>query len=615
MTDRTLPILAYHSFSVVPGKAWTYALEPALFEEHCAYLRERNFFSLTLAECAGLKEVAVSAHPVVLTLNGAFADVERVLPILEKYEFSATLFVPTAFVGGKSSWLEEEQQRPLLDWEALRGLSNIEIGSLGHEHLHLTQVNESAARDDMVRSKELLEDKLGVSCQSFAYPYGEVNPAVIGLVKDAGFLLACTLQHALCNLNHDLYAMPRFVMTPRLSLSDILGTTPKPRFSFFDVFRPQRRNLPLRPRYIPPPLPTKVTTEQVRQERVQQPRPPQADPFSGETLQARRDTGGVPQRPTRDTPPEQAWQRVTDLEQQGDFLADLKTWVVQQPGKELIEYNMLLGALGRLQASQEAGVFAPERVRAVHQAQLNLEAARTKALSQITEEQRERLQNLLDKLTTFPKLPALETSVENAKHIVQEYRDGLSVSALSEDILESTEQLVHNLEHRLMAAHRTGLQTLVQQATAAKAMDFLVTLQRAGNALDQGVYPDLVALGQSLDNIVNVDKTQQLILERSFTFTKELAEAARRFELVSALNNEEVATVRQLLYYLLNQREVFPKVSAAMQQELEASLNEAKVLLEGLEKDHQATRTVASQLASENPFNTLFGESEENPKQ
>jgi hypothetical protein len=54
---------------------------------------------------------------------------------------------------------------------------------------------------------------------------------------------------------------------------------------------------------------------------------------------------------------------------------------------------------------------------------------------------------------------------------------------------------------------------------------------------------------------------------------------------------------------------VFPKVSATMQQELETSLQEAKEILERLEKDHQATRAVAAQLASDSDsvFDSLFG--------
>jgi peptidoglycan/xylan/chitin deacetylase (PgdA/CDA1 family) len=622
MTERQIPILAYHSFSGSASKAWQYALEPDLFDEHCAYLRERNFFSLTLSECVQSKEMAVSARPVVLTFNGAFADFERVLPILKKYQFSATLFVPTAFVGKQSSWLDTGQQRPLMAWEALRGLANIEIASLGHEHLHLTQVSESAAKEDIARSKELLEDNLGLPCQSFAYPFGEVNPALIGMVKAAGFLSACTLQPEVSNVSHDSYALPRFAMTPRLVLSDIVGAKAKSRFSLLDLFRPQRqrRSVPVQPpRYIPPPLPTKVTTEQVRQERSQQVSRPSLEPLSQESsnegVQARREGGQVapthtplPPRSFRESVQEEAVRRVSDLEQQGDFLADLKTWIAQQQGKHLIEYNMLLGAAQRLQASQEAGVFAPERVRAVYQAQAKLEAALTGELNQVTQYQRVRLQKCLETLDKLPRLEALHTASDNAKQIVQEYLDYLTVAALSDDVIESAEQLVQSLEQRINASYRSGLQKLVQDATKAKAMDFLVTLQRTGNALDQGTYPDLNALAQSLDNIVHVDRSQQMIQQRSQKFVKELANAARVFETVSALNNEDVSTVRQLLYYLLSQREVFPKVSATMQQELENSLKEAKELLERLEKDHQATRTVASQLVTENIFDNLFGE-------
>jgi peptidoglycan/xylan/chitin deacetylase (PgdA/CDA1 family) len=611
MTERNIPILAYHSFSSSVAKTWKYALEPALFEEHCAYLYERNFFSLTLGECTKVKEMAVSARPVVLTFNGAFADFGRVLPILQKYRFSATLFVPTAFVGKQSAYLEAEQHRPMMDWEALRGLSNIEIGSLGHEHLRLTQVGESVVKEDVTRSKQLLEDTLGLPCQSFAYPYGECNAIVISKVKEADLRVACTLEPEVSSLEHDLYALPRFAMTPRLVLKDILGPASKNRFSFLDIFRPQRqrRSAPLQARYILPPLPTKVTIEQVRQDRIQPYLPvrPNHEPASAEAVQARRDPGQTSRSP-REGVPGQDMQQVKDLEQQGDFLADLKPWIAQQQGKHLIEYNMLLGAVERLQVSQEAGIIAPERLRAVYLAKAKLEAAHQSEISQLTEHQRVRLQRCLDKLGSFPELEGLKTSIVNATQIVQEYLGHLSVDTLSDDIIESTEQLVNNLEQRIHSRYRSGLQKLVQEATHAKAMDFLVTLQRVGNALDQGKYPDLQVLAQALETIVHAERSQKQTQQRSQKFVSELADAARVFEIVSALNNEEVATVRELLYYLMNQRDMFPKVSMTMQQELEGSLQEAKELLDKLEKNYQTTQTVASQLVSDDIFGNLFGE-------
>jgi peptidoglycan/xylan/chitin deacetylase (PgdA/CDA1 family) len=636
MTERVIPILAYHSFSKLE-KPWPYALEPALFEEHLAYLREKNFFSLTLAESLQDQPLALSSKRVVFTFNGAFQDFERVLPLLNRYGFTATLFVPTAFVGQKSSWLPAAQHRPVLDWEALRGLANTEIASLGHAYLNFAEISEADAKADIVLSKELLEDKLGSPCQSFAYPDGHYRSTTLSLVKEAGFLAACTLQPEVSTLTHDLFALPRFAMTSQTNLAAIVGVQrSKSRFSLLDLFRPQRRSRLQTPeaRYIPPPLPTKVTTEQVRQERTQQvtlmkpsllseseqsvpevrARPPlhrevREEPTPFQTGTTEPTSSPLPPRSREEALQQQDSDHVTDLEQQGDFLADLKTVLVQQQGKHLIEYNMFVAATEKLQASQEAGVFAPERVRAVYQTRAKLEAALANEREKHTQHQRLKLQGYLDKFTAMPVPEALASSAENVKQILSEYLEHLNVEALPEDVLQSTEQLALNLEQRLNASYRSGLQRLVQEATTIKAMDFLVTLQRASNALEHGHYPDLRALENALETIRQADGSRRLIQERSQTFGNNLAAAARVFEIVSTLNNEDVNTVRQLLYYLLSQRDVFPKLSPTMQQELENSLQEAKNILERLEKDYQATKAVAAQLVSDSDhvFDSLFG--------
>jgi hypothetical protein len=563
------------------------------------------------------------------------------VPILSKYQFTATLFVPTAFVGKQSTWLHLEQQRPVLDWTVLQGLANIEIASLGHAHLNFAEAGEAQAKEDIVRSKELLESKLGLPCQTFAYPNGHYSQSTPQLVKDAGFLAACTLQAEVSNLSHDVYRLPRFAMTPQTSLSDITGSKPKGKGGFssiFNIFRPQKRRLDTpESRHMPPPLPTKVTTEQVRQERTQQaallktglvnaeptrqvemrrpegdpevrPRPSGREPQQDSPLEQGPISRPLPPRSLQEEAREREIQRVSDLDQQGDFLADLKTLVAQHQNKTSIEYNMFLAAVEKLQASHEAGIFAPERVRAVYQTRAQLEAALSNELNKQTQQQRTQLQGYLGKLTSLPAPETLQGSVENAKHIVAEYLEQLSVEALPEDVLNSTEQLITNLEQRLKANYRADLQRLVQEATAVKALDFLIILQRASNGLEQGHYPDLNALKHALDTLRGAEGSRNAVQKRSQAFAKDLAEAARAFEGLSALNNDDVTTVRQLLYYLLSQRDVFPKVSAAMQQELEASLKETKVLLARLEKDHQATKAIARQLVSESALDHLFGD-------
>ena len=639
MTDRPLPILAYHSVANT-SKPWTYALELAQLDEHFAYLRERNFFSMTLAESVGSKEMALSARPIVLTFNGAFSDFEQVMPLLDKYNFTATLFVPTAYVGKQSTYLATEQQRPVMDWTTLQSLTDIEIASLGHAHFNLDEASEAEAREDMSRSKELLEENLGLPCQTFAYPNGRYAPSTVDLVKQEGFLAACTFQPEISNLSHDLYALPRFAMTGQTKLSEIVGSKKdKGRFSIFNIFRPPKRRLTTpEHRHNPPPLPTKVTTEQVRQERTQQASLLRTGLFNAEGVQqlelrspdfeAEVPPRPVPRNPQQDLPllergpisrplpprslEEEAREkeigRVADLDQQGDFLADLKTLLAQHKDKTSIEYNMFLAAVEKLQASHEAGVFAPERVRGVYQARSQLETALANELSKQTQGQRNQLQGYLGKLNSLSVPETLQGSLENAKHIIAEYLEQLGVAALPEDVLNSTEQLMANLEQRLKAHYRSSLQTLVHEATALKALDFLMILQRASNSLEAGHYPDLDALKHALGTLKGAEGSRDAVLKRSQKFSKDLSETARTFETLSALNNEDVTTVRQLLYYLLSQREVFPKVSPAMQQELEASLGEAKTLLERLEKDSETAKAIARQLVSESALDQLFGD-------
>lgn len=84
-----------------------------------------------------------------------------------------------------------------LSWEDLQVLDRdplVAIGAHGHNHANLTAVAESAARDDIARSKSLLDEHLQQPVTDFAYPFGEVNDTVGRLVAEAGFRTAVTTQ-------------------------------------------------------------------------------------------------------------------------------------------------------------------------------------------------------------------------------------------------------------------------------------------------------------------------------------------------------------------------------------------------------------------------------------
>jgi peptidoglycan/xylan/chitin deacetylase (PgdA/CDA1 family) len=68
----------------------------------------------------------------------------------------------------------------------------IELGAHTVNHPALSSISTKAQQAEIQQSKTLLEELLGHSVDSFAYPYGSFNEQTPGLVQEAGFARACS---------------------------------------------------------------------------------------------------------------------------------------------------------------------------------------------------------------------------------------------------------------------------------------------------------------------------------------------------------------------------------------------------------------------------------------
>ncbi len=156
-------------------------------------------------------------RPVVLTFDDGFADFfTETLPVLQQYNFTATLYIATGFVGGTSRWLrrEGEATRPMLTWDQVSEISasGIECGGHSHWHRQLDTLPLADARDEIVRCKKLLEDHLGQEISSFAYPHGYHSATIKRLVREARYTSACAVGYAMSSVTSDLFALARLRM-------------------------------------------------------------------------------------------------------------------------------------------------------------------------------------------------------------------------------------------------------------------------------------------------------------------------------------------------------------------------------------------------------------------
>jgi peptidoglycan/xylan/chitin deacetylase (PgdA/CDA1 family) len=107
----------------------------------------------------------------VITVDDGYGDFyETVLPVLDAHHAPVLLYLATGLVEQSSSAANAS-----LTWDRLRdavasGL--VTVGSHTHNHSNLAEATESEAIEEMRRSKELVEDQLGVECRHFAYPWG-----------------------------------------------------------------------------------------------------------------------------------------------------------------------------------------------------------------------------------------------------------------------------------------------------------------------------------------------------------------------------------------------------------------------------------------------------------
>ena len=85
----------------------------------------------------------------------------------------------------------------------------VDFGSHGYNHLRLTQHDYNVAKNDIEKSKKILEDLLGKEVNHFCYPYGDHNIEIMKITQDAGYLTGVTCERSSVFKWVDPYAIPR----------------------------------------------------------------------------------------------------------------------------------------------------------------------------------------------------------------------------------------------------------------------------------------------------------------------------------------------------------------------------------------------------------------------
>lgn len=187
---------------------------PEHFEAQVRWLREHGFTFFTMSELWAQRE-QLPARAVAITFDDGYADnLHQALPILERYDAKATIYVVVDRHDRDWSTYKkahhnsgELAREPKLSDAELRQLvasGRIEIGSHTLTHCNLARTPESVKRIEMTESRRLLGELLDQPICSFAYPFGIYGPDDIRLAREAGYETAVTTVEGIDRISPDL---------------------------------------------------------------------------------------------------------------------------------------------------------------------------------------------------------------------------------------------------------------------------------------------------------------------------------------------------------------------------------------------------------------------------
>ena len=206
-------------------------ITPAAFEAQMQELKNKGIAVIPMQDFLAWRrgEKAIPPKSAIITFDDGWkSQYDVAWPIMKKFNYPFTLFIytegikPGHFSGGES-----------MSWEQLAEMRDAGIDIQGHTATHSDlrkpydkvakkklnpQEYEQWLQNEIVGSKQMIEQKLGVKVNCFAVPYGFHNDHIRDIVIKAGYEALFTV-----------YGQPITVHTPLNSVGRYLMEANKPK--------------------------------------------------------------------------------------------------------------------------------------------------------------------------------------------------------------------------------------------------------------------------------------------------------------------------------------------------------------------------------------------------
>lgn len=198
-------VLVYHHVASNTPKSTSVSVEQ--FKQHLGLIDELGLtvVPLTTITDAIKQQKTVNNNWVAITFDDGFRNVyENAYPLLQQKNIPFTIFVNPTVV---------RPSRLYASWSQLKTMAEnggvIANHTLNHENLVKDGLSREQIKQNLLDTEQAIIKHIGQQHKILAYPYGEYNDEVKGILNELNFVGFAQHSGAI-NETNDLQALPRF---------------------------------------------------------------------------------------------------------------------------------------------------------------------------------------------------------------------------------------------------------------------------------------------------------------------------------------------------------------------------------------------------------------------
>jgi peptidoglycan/xylan/chitin deacetylase (PgdA/CDA1 family) len=169
LRGRTIQIVNYHETTPSACPDGLHTISDATFDTHLRIIEDSGVNVTRFPPARGTLAPASGIELLITFDDGKSSDLRNAAKLARR-GWQGAFFISTAMIG-QPGYLNKSQVREL-------HAMGMTLGSHGHDHIRLSTLPHDQARQQLRRSKAELEQLLGVTVDSMAFPGGDLTQAL-----------------------------------------------------------------------------------------------------------------------------------------------------------------------------------------------------------------------------------------------------------------------------------------------------------------------------------------------------------------------------------------------------------------------------------------------------